>query len=104
MMVIDGKMLSRWAAMTCSTGTNRSSSGMTTKRDSSGGTLTLAIRSSPVTGFTTRTTRLSERSGDVGEGMALVDGQGGEDGEDQAVEDVVEIGTVVVRRGCASRT
>ena len=49
-MVIDGKMLSRWAAMTCSTGTNRSWSGMTTKRDNRGGTLTLAMRSSPVTG------------------------------------------------------
>ena len=46
--------------MTCSTGTKRSWSGITTKRDSRGGTLTLAIRCSPETGLTTRTTRLSE--------------------------------------------
>ena len=47
--------------MTCSTGTNRCWSGITTKRESSGGTLTRAMRSSPVAGSTTRTTRLSER-------------------------------------------
>ena len=54
--------------MTCSTGTNRRWSGRTTKRGSRGGTLTRAIRSSPVAGFRTRTTRLSERSEMYGNG------------------------------------
>ena len=47
--------------MTCSSGTNRSPSGITTKRGSSDGTLTRAKRRSPVVGSRTMTPRLSER-------------------------------------------
>ena len=60
-MVMPGNSVSRWAAMTCSSGTTRSPSGMTTKRGSTGGTFTRAMRRSPVTGSPTSTTRLSER-------------------------------------------
>ena len=56
-----GNRVSRWAAITCSRGTKRSPSGMTTKRGSTGGTLTRAMRRSPVDGSCTSTTRLSER-------------------------------------------
>ena len=47
--------------MTCSSGTKRSPSGMTTKRGRAGGTLTRAMRPSPDEGSCTSTTRLSER-------------------------------------------
>ena len=60
-MVIPGNSESRWAEMTCSNGTKRSPSGMTTKRGRVGGTLTRAIRPSPDEGSCTSTTRLSDR-------------------------------------------
>ena len=60
-MVIPGNSESRWAEMTCSSGTKRSPSGMTTKRGSAGGTLTRAMRRSPEAGSCTSTTRLSDR-------------------------------------------
>ena len=103
-MVIDGKMLSSWEAMTCSTGTNRRWSGRTTKRDSRGGTLTRAIRSSPVDGVPHPDHQIEGEARDVGKGMALVDGQRGEDGKDLPVEHLDQVGPVVLGRGCPSRT
>ena len=47
--------------MTCSSGTNRSPSGMTTKRGNSGGTLTRANLVSPVVGSRIWIARLSDR-------------------------------------------
>ncbi len=47
--------------MICSSATNRSPSGMTTKRGRSGGTFTRATRSTPVMGSPTRTMRFSDR-------------------------------------------
>ena len=47
--------------MTCSNGTNRSPSGITTNRGSTGGTFTRAIRCSPVPGSPTSTRRFSDR-------------------------------------------
>ena len=47
--------------MTCSMGTNRSPSGRTTNRLSSGGTLIRAIRCSWLAGSATTTIRLRER-------------------------------------------
>ncbi len=47
--------------MTCSRATKRSPSGMTTKRGSSGGTLTRAKRRAWVTGSRTITARFSDR-------------------------------------------
>ena len=47
--------------MTCSSGTNRSPSGITTNRGSRDGTLTLAKRRSPVLGSATITPRFSDR-------------------------------------------
>ena len=56
--------------MTCSTGTNRSPSGITTNRGSSGGTLTRAIRCSLPRGAPTTTARFSDRSLMYGNGCA----------------------------------
>ena len=58
---IPGKSWPRWAAITCSSGTNRSPSGMTTNRGSRSGTFTRANRRSPVTGSRRSTARFSER-------------------------------------------
>ncbi len=60
-MVMPGNSESRWAAMTCSSGTKRSPSGIITKRGSAGGTLTRAMRPSPDAGSCTSTTRLRDR-------------------------------------------
>ena len=56
-----GNSAPRCAAMTCSSGTKRSPSGMATNRGSSGGTFTRAKRRSPVLGSRTMTARLSDR-------------------------------------------
>ena len=56
-----GNRRSMNAAMTCSSGTNRSPSGMTTKRGSRGGTFTRANRRWSVVGSWTITPRLSDR-------------------------------------------
>ena len=58
---IPGNSWPRWAAITCSSGTNRSPSGITTNRGSRSGTLTRANRRSPVTGSRRSTARFSER-------------------------------------------
>ncbi len=60
-MTMAGNRASRWAAMTCSSGTNRRPSVRATSRASRGGTFTRAMRSSSVAGLCTRTTRLRDR-------------------------------------------
>ncbi len=70
MISIPGNSPSRCAAITCSSGTKRSPSGITTKRGSSGGTFTRANRCSPVSGSRTTTARFSDRFEMYGKGCA----------------------------------
>ena len=81
-----GNSWSRWAAITCSSGTKRSPSGMTTKRGSSGGTLTRAKRRSPVSGSRTMHRQVERQVRDVRERVAGVDGQRREHREDPLLE------------------
>ena len=67
---IPGKRTSRWAAMTCSMGTNRSPSGSSTNRGSNGGTFTRAKRRSPLAGSRTSAARFSESEEMYGNGCA----------------------------------
>jgi hypothetical protein len=100
-----GKSRSRWAAMTCSSGTKRSPSGMTTNRGSSGGTFTRAKRRSSVTGSRSGEREVQREARDVREGVAGVDGERGEDREDAGVELAAPGGlaVVVVELGPAGR-
>ena len=65
-----GKRASRWALITCSSGTKRSPSGSAAKRGSAGGTLTRATRWSRVDGSATTTARLSDIDEMYGKGCA----------------------------------
>uniref|UniRef100_A0A6J7P9C3 Unannotated protein n=1 Tax=freshwater metagenome TaxID=449393 RepID=A0A6J7P9C3_9ZZZZ len=58
---IPGKRSPSWAAITSSSGTNRTPSGSATSRGSSDGTLTRAKRRSPSSGSLTITARFSDR-------------------------------------------
>ena len=105
-----GNSWSRWAAMTCSSGTKRSPSGMTTKRGSSGGTFTRAKRRSPVVGVAHDDRQVERQVRDVRERVARVDGQRGEHREDPLLEHLDEVLPVVVvelvpraRTGCRPR-
>ena len=98
-----GNSSPRRAAMICSRGTKRSPSGRATKRGSSGGTLTRAKRRSPVRGLRTQHGQVERQAGDVGEGVAGVDGQRGEHREDAGVEHVDQVGPVVVVESAPSR-
>ena len=81
-----GNSSSRCAAMTCSSGTNRSPSGITTKRGSSGGTLTRAKRRSSVVGVADDDAQVERQVGDVRERVAGVDGERREHREDAVAE------------------
>ena len=81
-----GNSWSRWAAMTCSTGTNRSLSGRAISRGTDGGTLRRANRWPPPSGSATRTAEVQRLVGDVGERVAGIEGLRGQDGEDVALE------------------
>ena len=76
-----------------------SPSGRATSRGRSGGTFTRAMRSSPVSGVAHPHHQVEREVGDVGERVALVDGQRGEHREDLAVEHVGEVGPVGVVEG-----
>ncbi len=58
--------------------------------------MTRAIRCSPVAGSTTRTHQIEAEVGDVREGVALVDGERGEDREDLAVEHLDKMAAVTL--------
>ncbi len=53
--------------------------------------MTRAIRSSPFAGVGHPNHQIEGQVGDVGEGMGLVDGQRGEDGEDVAIEHLGQV-------------
>ena len=91
-----GRASSRCAAMTCSSGTKRSPSGMTTKRGSSGGTFTRAKRRSPVSGSRTMTREVQRQVRDVRERMAGIDGERREHREDALLEHLDQVLAVVL--------
>ena len=82
--------------MTCSSGTKRSPSGMTTKRGTLGGTFTRAKRRSPVTGSRTITARFSERWEMYGNGWPGSTASGRQHREDPLLEELVEVLEVVL--------
>ena len=86
-----GTTPSKCAAITCSSGTKRSPSGMTTKRGSRFGTFTRAKRFSPLTGSRTTHGQVERQVGDVGERVARIDGERREHREDAVGEDLVEV-------------
>ena len=85
-----------WAAMICSRATNRSPSGMTTNRGSSGGTFTLATRSTPADRVAHPDDEVERQVRDVGEGMARVHRQRREHREDLALEHLHQVPAIVV--------
>ena len=82
--------------MTCSSGTNRSPSGITTKRGSSGGTFTRANRRSLGDRVAEHHGQVQREVGDVREGVAGVDGQRREHREDALLELLDQVLAVVV--------
>ena len=101
-MVMPGKSESRWAAMTCSSGTKRSPSGMTTKRGRAGRHLDPGDAALPRRRVLHLDHQVEREVRDVGEGVAGVDGERGQHGVDLALEDLDQVLTViVVERGPA---
>ena len=90
-MCMPGNSSSRWAAMTCSRGTNvEGDPGMRTKRSRFDGHLDPGEAVLTGLGVVDRHGEAERQVRDVGEGVAGVDGERGEHGEDVLVEDLEE--------------
>ena len=81
-----GNSLSRWAAMTCSSGTKRSPSGRTTNRGSSDGTFTRAKRRTAGVGVAHDHGQVQRQVRDVRERVAGIDRERRQDREDPLLE------------------